>query len=211
MRNKLLISTAVLAAAVMTSACEKTPNGETNQSGSATSEADQQAKRQRAEPQQSSGQPSQVPSGGTGQAEPSQQNRTTAENNNGATKQSPTQPNQPPQDQAQLGEQQDRSEQDQQARGNTNLSPEHGRAASGPVNLSRDEIRRLQMALNQKGFMVGKPDGVLGPRTRNALIAFQRQQGLEATGKIDQPSIAALSLSNGVGSTTTGRSGAGRP
>ena len=71
--------------------------------------------------------------------------------------------------------------------------------------------RRVQMALNQKGFMVGKPDGVLGPRTRNALIAFQRQQGLEATGKIDQPSIAALSLSNGVGSTTTGRSGAGTP
>ena len=67
------------------------------------------------------------------------------------------------------------------------------------------------MVLNQKGFNVGKPDGVLGPRTRNALISFQRQQGLEASGKIDQPTIAALGLSNGSGSTATGQSGAGTP
>ena len=78
------------------------------------------------------------------------------------------------------------------------------------MNLSRDDIRRLQVVLNQKGFNIGKPDGVLAVRTRNALIAFQRQQGLEPTGKIDQPTITALGLSNGGGSTTTGQSGAGK-
>ena len=130
------------------------------------------------------------------------------QNGGGTPAQSAAQPNQPQQDQAQPIEQQNRPEQNQQAKGSTNLSPEQ---TSGPVNLSRDEIRHLQMVLNQKGFNVGKPDGVLGPRTRNALISFQRQQGLEASGKIDQPTIAALGLSNGSGSTATGQSGAGTP
>jgi peptidoglycan hydrolase-like protein with peptidoglycan-binding domain len=77
------------------------------------------------------------------------------------------------------------------------------------VNLSRDEIRRVQMVLNQKGFSVGKLDGVLGPRTRNALIAFQRQQGLEPTGGIDQPTMIALGISNGATSRTSGQGGPG--
>jgi len=138
----------------------------------------------------------------------SQRDRTIVQNGGGTPAQSAAQPNQPQQDQAQPIEQQNRPEQNQQAKGSTNLSPEQ---TSGPVNLSRDEIRHLQMVLNQKGFNVGKPDGVLGPRTRNALISFQRQQGLEASGKIDQPTIAALGLSNGSGSTATGQSGAGTP
>ena len=77
------------------------------------------------------------------------------------------------------------------------------------MNLSRDELRQVQMALKEKGFYLGKIDGVMGPATRRALIAFQRQQGLEPTGRIDQPSIAALGIAHGVGSTTTGQSGAG--
>ena len=139
--------------------------------------------------------------------QPSQQDRTTVQSDGGTPAQSTAQPNQ--QDHAQLNAQKNRSGPNERAGGTVNLSPERGSAASGPINLSSDEIRRLQMVLNQKGFSVGKPDGVLGPRTRNALIAFQRQQGLEAIGKIDQPTIAALGLSNGAGSTTTGQSGGG--
>jgi len=139
--------------------------------------------------------------------QPSQQDRTTVQSDGGTPAQSTAQPNQ--QDHAQPNAQKNRSGPNERAGGTVNLSPERGSAASGPINLSSDEIRRLQMVLNQKGFSVGKPDGVLGPRTRNALIAFQRQQGLEAIGKIDQPTIAALGLSNGAGSTTTGQSGGG--
>ena len=139
--------------------------------------------------------------------QPSQQDRTTVQSDGGIPAQSTAQPNQ--QDHAQLNAQKNRSGPNERAGGTVNLSPERGSAASGPINLSSDEIRRLQMVLNQKGFSVGKPDGVLGPRTRNALIAFQRQQGLEAIGKIDQPTIAALGLSNGAGSTSTGQSGGG--
>ena len=136
--------------------------------------------------------------------QPSQQDRNIVQSDGGTPAPSAAQPNQPPQAQPQLNEQQ------KQARGTVNLSPEQGSAASSSLNLSRDDIRRLQVVLNQKGFNIGKPDGVLAVRTRNALIAFQRQQGLKPTGKIDQPTITALGLSNGGGSTTTGQSGAGK-
>ena len=59
------------------------------------------------------------------------------------------------------------------------------------VNLSTEEIRQLQIALNEKGFNVGEPDGVMGSRTRQALIAFQRQQGFQATGQLEG-SLSAL-------------------
>jgi peptidoglycan hydrolase-like protein with peptidoglycan-binding domain len=77
------------------------------------------------------------------------------------------------------------------------------------VNLSRDEIRHLQIVLNQKGFHIGKADGILGPHTRNALIAFQRQQGLEPTGGTDQQTIIALGISNDAASRTSGQGGSG--
>jgi Putative peptidoglycan binding domain len=50
---------------------------------------------------------------------------------------------------------------------------------------------QLQMALNQRGFNVGEPDGVLGPRTRAALIQFQQREGLQRTGQIDQQHLAS--------------------
>src|SRR6516165_4970708 len=74
MSNKLLISAVVLASAIMATACDKTPSGESDRSGSARSEADEPSKRQRTEPQKHSGQiPSQVASGETEQqTKPSQ-------------------------------------------------------------------------------------------------------------------------------------------
>jgi len=67
--------------------------------------------------------------------------------------------------------------------------------ASGSLNLSQEEIRQLQIALNEKGFNIGEPDGALGPRTKNALIQFQQREGFQATGQIDQRTVAALGLS----------------
>ena len=74
MSFKLLISAAVLALAIVATACDKTPSGETDRSGSARSEADEPSKRQRTEPQKHSGQiPTQAASGETEQqGKPSQ-------------------------------------------------------------------------------------------------------------------------------------------
>ena len=64
------------------------------------------------------------------------------------------------------------------------------------------------MVLKEKGFDSGEADEVLGPRTRKALIAFQRQQGLEPSGEIDQRTATALGISKGPDATTS-HSGAG--
>lgn len=48
--------------------------------------------------------------------------------------------------------------------------------------LSRPQVRSLQQKLDALGYASGQPDGVLGPRTRSALRAFQRAHGLTADG-----------------------------
>ena len=48
--------------------------------------------------------------------------------------------------------------------------------------LSRDQLKALQSALNDKGFGAGAADGQVGPATRQALRNWQRSQGLAADG-----------------------------
>jgi membrane-bound lytic murein transglycosylase B len=48
--------------------------------------------------------------------------------------------------------------------------------------LSRQQLKALQTALNQRGFDSGAPDGVLGPATRGAIRGYQRSAGLPADG-----------------------------
>src|SRR6516164_8371454 len=92
-------------------------------------------------------------------------------------------------------------------------------ATVAEVNLTEEQIRRIQIVLNEKGFSIGRPDGRLGPRTIRALTAFQRRQGLEVSGRLDSRTVAALGVSNASGgqggaqgagqSSTTGQGGAG--
>ncbi|MAZ19083.1 MAG: hypothetical protein CL535_22500 [Ahrensia sp.] len=42
----------------------------------------------------------------------------------------------------------------------------------------------IQQALNEKGFPVGTPDGIFGPKTEAAIRAFQDSIGAEATGTL---------------------------
>jgi peptidoglycan hydrolase-like protein with peptidoglycan-binding domain len=62
------------------------------------------------------------------------------------------------------------------------------------INLSQDEVRQLQITLNQRGFNVGEPDGILGARTRAALMQFQQREGLQRSGQIDQQTMSALGI-----------------
>jgi peptidoglycan hydrolase-like protein with peptidoglycan-binding domain len=88
----------------------------------------------------------------------------------------------------------------------------------GALNLTEEQIRQVQIVLNQKGFNIGRPDGRLGTRTTQALMAFQRQQGFQASGRIDNQTVTGLGLSNMIGaqggaqgagqSSTTGQGGA---
>jgi Putative peptidoglycan binding domain/Protein of unknown function (DUF1236) len=68
-------------------------------------------------------------------------------------------------------------------------------------DLNESTIREVQMKLNQKGFDVGPADGIMGPRTKDALAQFQRQEGLQVSGDIDNATADAL----GAAPSTTGQ------
>jgi hypothetical protein len=53
---------------------------------------------------------------------------------------------------------------------------------------------RAQTRLQELGYSVGKADGVLGPRTRAALLKYQRSKGLTESGKLDAATLHALGL-----------------
>jgi len=87
-----------------------------------------------------------------------------------------------------------------------------GGGGAAAMNLSVDEIRQIQIVLNERGFNVGRPDGVLNKRTVQALTSFQRKQGFQASGRIDSQTVSALGLSGKVGvqggGATSGQGGA---
>lgn len=56
----------------------------------------------------------------------------------------------------------------------------------------RSELRQAQEVLNELGFDAGTPDGLLGPRTRAALRAYQQDQGLPADGYPDPKILERL-------------------
>jgi hypothetical protein len=57
-----------------------------------------------------------------------------------------------------------------------------------------DRYREIQQALADKGYFSGTPDGNWGPESAEALKRFQREQNLEADGKIGALSLMALGL-----------------
>lgn len=63
-----------------------------------------------------------------------------------------------------------------------------------PTGPSQNEVWLLQVRLRDLGYDPGPVDGIFGPRTQGALMAFQRQAGLRATGTLDQETRAALGL-----------------
>ncbi|WP_368744579.1 peptidoglycan-binding protein [Desertibaculum subflavum] len=58
-------------------------------------------------------------------------------------------------------------------------------ASTQPSQTARgnDLVYRTQTALAARGYDVGTADGILGPRTRNAIELYQRQNSLVVDGK----------------------------
>lgn len=77
-------------------------------------------------------------------------------------------------------------------------------SASAGMAASSDDIRKLQQALKDKGLDPGPINGVMGPKTQEAVRAFQQRQGLAATGSLDAQTQGAL----GLAPTGSPRSGA---
>lgn len=67
-----------------------------------------------------------------------------------------------------------------------------GAQADGPLNAA--QIRAVQSALTRAGYEPGPHDGLIGPRVRASLSAFQADRGLTVCGCIDEATSGALGL-----------------
>src|SRR5438270_5699206 len=65
-----------------------------------------------------------------------------------------------------------------------------GHSAEPPDRVIAD----VQAELQQMGYYKGEVDGLLGPLTREALTAYQADQGLTPTAVIDEPTLDSLGL-----------------
>jgi peptidoglycan hydrolase-like protein with peptidoglycan-binding domain len=65
-------------------------------------------------------------------------------------------------------------------------------AAERSLNLSDTRIRQVQQWLRATGHEPGSVDGVMGPRTRQALRDWQRAEGFEVSGYLDRAQLDRL-------------------
>ncbi|ABS62081.1 Peptidoglycan-binding domain 1 protein [Parvibaculum lavamentivorans DS-1] len=69
-------------------------------------------------------------------------------------------------------------------------SMEGATSASAPV--TRADVARVQELLNRLGYNAGSPDGLMGPRTRDAILEYQLTEGLETTGTATRETLTSL-------------------
>lgn len=70
-----------------------------------------------------------------------------------------------------------------------------GSAASVAWGSRGDQVRLVQQKLRQYGYMDGAADGVFGKETYDAVVWFQRKNGLTVDGVVGSATAAALGIS----------------
>jgi peptidoglycan hydrolase-like protein with peptidoglycan-binding domain len=64
--------------------------------------------------------------------------------------------------------------------------------SSEPPGMSRDKIKQAQTKLHDNGFYSGPIDGVIGPETRSAVMAFQTKAGIPPNGELNAETVSSL-------------------
>src|SRR5918996_6393957 len=93
--------------------------------------------------------------------------------------------------------------------GDTAKGTESGDQASGKSKgeqWAKEDIKKVQEALKEKGNDPGPADGVMGPQTQKALRAFQSKNGLKTGGRLDVETAKALGVEKGSSSMGKGSS-----
>jgi localization factor PodJL len=67
-------------------------------------------------------------------------------------------------------------------------------ATAAAVGASPEALQTAQRALSRLGYYQGPTDGTASPALRLAVAAYQRDQGLAATGALDQTTVSKLSV-----------------
>lgn len=65
---------------------------------------------------------------------------------------------------------------------------------TAPPQLQEQTLRAAQRSLRAQGFYGGAIDGLPGPATQDALVAYQRDTGLPRTGRLDLETLNMLRL-----------------
>ncbi len=60
----------------------------------------------------------------------------------------------------------------------------------------QERVRKVQEALKDKGMDPGPVDGIMGPKTQSALREFQKQEGMEETGRLDAETMSKLGVAS---------------
>lgn len=69
--------------------------------------------------------------------------------------------------------------------------------------LSSSQVKSVQTKLKRWGYYFGAVDGIYGPKTKAAVISFQKKNGLTADGIVGKKTAAAMGIS--LGSTNTSK------
>ena len=73
-------------------------------------------------------------------------------------------------------------------------------AASYSYGSTGSTVRTIQERLSDWGYYTGKVDGIFGRLTRNAVVSFQRRNGLTADGIAGPATLRAIGISESSGS-----------
>ena len=65
---------------------------------------------------------------------------------------------------------------------------------SALADADESTVKKVQQALNEAGFDCGAPDGLFGSKTSGAVSEYQKSNGMEATGQIDDVLLVKLGL-----------------
>lgn len=72
-------------------------------------------------------------------------------------------------------------------------------SALSKIGSRSQEVKDIQTVLKQQGYYTGKVDGIYGTATKNAVIKFQKNNGLTPDGIAGAKTLKALGISNSHG------------
>lgn len=71
--------------------------------------------------------------------------------------------------------------------------------AVSKIGSTGQEVSDIQKVLKNQGYYTGNIDGIYGTATKNAVIAFQKANGLNADGVVGSKTLAALGIDDSAG------------
>jgi peptidoglycan hydrolase-like protein with peptidoglycan-binding domain len=82
-----------------------------------------------------------------------------------------------------------------------------GAEAQPQASQNQELVKQAQEKLSAAGHEAGPADGMIGPKTRDALKEFQQSKGIEPSGQLDRQTLAELGVSDAA-SASSGSSAA---